>query len=209
MVEGTKRHLWVAGTLGHEGHYIIKPFKTDKFNSIFQKYYITCKEVVTASKFLTMFQVDNHHLAQAVKWLTEKQGHPALYSGQMFQLESMVNRQDSISQTPTGSGKSYAGLCLPDILLFLRNQLGYVTISDQPRVLYIVPLVAIMESLEEQLVKLDISYQFLRAGTTSFVNDKVKVVIISPEKLTEKETLASVTNLDWSAIVLDEGRFQL
>ena len=70
--------------------------------------------------------------------------------------------------------------------------------------LYIVPLVAIMESLEEQLVDLDVSYQFLRAGTTSIINDKVKVVAISPEKLTDKDTLASVTCLKWSAIILDE-----
>ena len=151
-----------------------------------------------------MHKVEEHHLTQAVAWLTKTQGHPDLYPGQMFQLQCMVNKENSISQTPTGSGKSYAGLCLPDILLLLRNKLGYLEITDQPRVLYIVPLVAIMESLEEQLVSLDISYQLLRAGKTSFVNDKVKVVVISPEKLTEKETLASVTNLDWSAIILDE-----
>ena len=151
-----------------------------------------------------MSNVERKHLVQAVTLLTERQGHPPLSSGQMFQLECMVNKENSLSQMPTGSGKTYAGICLPDILIILKTKLGYMDISDQPRVLYIVPLVAIMESLEEQLVDLDVSYQFLRAGTTSIVNDKVKVVAISPEKLTDNETLASVVCLEWSAIVLDE-----
>ena len=151
-----------------------------------------------------MRKVETNHLIQVVTFLTNKQGHPPLNSGQIFQLECMVNKENSLSQLPTGYGKTYAGICLPDILLLLKQRFGYKEISEKPRVLYIVPLVAIMESLEEQLVNLDISYQFLKAGTTNIVNDQVKVVVISPEKITDKETLAMVTSLQWEAIVLDE-----
>ena len=151
-----------------------------------------------------MPEVKEDDLTQAVAWLTSRQDHPNLSPGQMFQLKCMVNKVNSVSQTPTGSGKTYAGICLPDILNILRNKLGYEELSEHHRVLYIVPLVSIMESLEEQLINLDISYQFLRAGTTNIINDKIKVVAISPEKLVEKETLAAVTNLKWAAIILDE-----
>ena len=118
--------------------------------------------------------------------------------------ESMINKQNSLSQLPTGYGKTYAGICLPDILLILKEKFGYLEVSDQPRVLYIVPLLAIIESLEEQLVKLNVSYQFFRSGTTSIINDKVKIVAISPEKITVKETLAMIVSLKWEAIILDE-----
>ena len=143
-------------------------------------------------------------LSQAATLLTDKQGHPPLSSAQMFQFWCMVNKEDSLSQMPTGSGKTYAGICLPDLLLILRAQFGYTDIAEEPRVLYIVPLLAIMETLEEQLVQLDITYQFLREGTTNIVNDQVKVVAISPKKLTSREILSSVTALDWSAVILDE-----
>ena len=61
-----------------------------------------------------------------------------------------------------------------------------------------------MTSLEEQLIKLDITYQFLKAGTTNILNDKVKVVVISPEKLTATDTMEMITSLEWEAIILDE-----
>ena len=134
-------------------------------------------------------KVERADLIQAATLLTGKQGHPTLSSGQIFQLLSMVNKENSLSQMPCGSGKTYAGICLPDILMILKHRLGYKDISDHPRVLYIIPLVAIMESLEEMLIKLDITYQFLTSGTTSIINDKVKVVAVSPEKLINKATL--------------------
>ena len=151
-----------------------------------------------------MKKFDLNHIVAAASLLTDEQSHPPLNSGQLFQLESMINKQNSLCQLPTGYGKTYAGICLPDILLILKEKFGYLEVSDQPRVLYIVPLLAIMVSLEEQLVKLNISYQFLRSGTTNIVNDKVKVVAISPEKITVKETLAIIVSLKWEAIILDE-----
>ena len=151
-----------------------------------------------------MRNVEPNHLNQAVKLLTEKQNHPELNPGQIFQLQCMVNQENSISQLPTGYGKTYAGICLPDILLMLRDKFGYSDISDRPRVLIIVPLVAIMTSLEEQLIKLDITYQFLKAGTTNILNDKVKVVAISPEKLTASDTMGMILSLKWEAVILDE-----
>ena len=96
-----------------------------------------------------MTEVDVNDVIQAATLLTKKQGHPPLSSGQIFQINCMINKTDSLSQMPTGSGKTYAGICLPDILKILKNQLGYTDFPDQPRVLYIVPLVAIMESLQE------------------------------------------------------------
>ena len=151
-----------------------------------------------------MRTIEPNHVNQAAKLLTEKQNHPELNPGQIFQLQCMVNKENSISQLPTGYGKTYAGICLPDILLMLRDKFGYSDISDRPRVLIIVPLVAIMTSLEEQLIKLDITYQFLKAGTTNILNDKVKVVAISPEKLTASDTMGMILSLKWEAVILDE-----
>ena len=71
-----------------------------------------------------MRNVNLDHLFQAAKILTEKQGHPQLNSGQLFQLLCMVNKENSLCQHPTGSGKTYAGICLPDILLTLRDTFG-------------------------------------------------------------------------------------
>jgi hypothetical protein len=57
-----------------------------------------------------MPEVKEDDLTQAVAWLTSSQGHPKLSPGQMFQLKCMVNKVNSVSQTPTGSGKTYAGI---------------------------------------------------------------------------------------------------
>ena len=66
-----------------------------------------------------MRNVEPNHVIEAAKLLTEKQDHPELNSGQIFQLQCMVNKENSISQLPTGYGKTYAGISLPDILLML------------------------------------------------------------------------------------------
>ena len=53
-------------------------------------------------------------------------------------------------------------------------------------------------------MKLNIPYQFMTAGTGSEVNPNAKVVVVSPEKLMDKQTMNSIKSLEWSAISLDE-----
>ena len=110
------------------------------------------------------------------------------------------------------SGKTYPSLVLPEILDIMRERFHH-NIPKETRVLLIVPLVNIFYSLEVDLIKFDIPYQFLTAGAGSIVNPSAKVVVTSPEKLLEKSTLRSIKSLGWSAICLDEphlalGKFQ-
>ena len=108
-----------------------------------------------------------------------------------------------MNQLPCGQGKTYPSICLPQILDLLRDRFHH-KFPSQTRVLLIVPLVNIFYSLEVDLIKLDIPYQFMTAGTGSDINPHAKVVVISPEKLMEKLTMKSIISLEWSAISLDE-----
>jgi hypothetical protein len=45
---------------------------------------------------------------------------------------------------------------------------------------------------------LNIPYQFMTAGTGSEVNPNAKVVVVSPEKLMNKQTMNSIKSLEWS-----------
>ena len=121
-------------------------------------------------------------LKSAIEILTHSQGHPPLYDHQFKTLEHLVCGINSVNQLPCGQGKTYPSICLPQILDLLRDRFHH-KFPSQTRVLLIVPLVNIFYSLEVDLIKLDIPYQFMTAGTGSDINPHAKVVVISPEKL--------------------------
>ena len=138
----------------------------------------------------------------------EARGHPSFHPHQVQTLKHLVGGQNCLNQLPCGSGKTYPGISLPSILDILRDEFHH-NISSETRCLLIVPLINIFYSLEVDLVKLDIPYQFLTAGSSCFIDPAVKVVVLSPEKLLEKSTLKSITSLSWSAVILDEPHLAL
>jgi hypothetical protein len=141
-------------------------------------------------------------LKSAIKILTDSQGHPTQYDHQVRTLEYLVCGINSLNQLPCGQGKTYPAICLPQILDLLQDRFLH-KYPLQTRVLLIVPLVNIFYSLEVDLIKLDIPYQFMTSGTDSDINPQAKVVVISPEKLMDKLTMKSIKSLEWSAISLD------
>ena len=147
-------------------------------------------------------------LRKAVDILVASQFHPRLHPHQVKMLEFMIKGQNSISQLPCGAVKTYPAICLPHVLDILRGTFKY-NFSSETRVLLIVPLVSIFYSLEIDLLKFNISYQLMTAGTGSQVNAAAKVVVISPEKLMDKATLKSIKSFSWSAISLDEPHLAL
>ena len=147
-------------------------------------------------------------LKKAVNVLTSAQGHPSLHFHQVKMLEFLVTGQNALHQLPCGAGKTYPAICLPNLLDILRTKYGH-PFPTETRVLLIVPLVNIFYSLEGDLVRLNISYQLMTAGTGCQVNPQAKVVVISPEKMLEKSTMKSIKSLTWSAISLDEPHLAL
>ena len=119
-------------------------------------------------------------------------------------IECMVMGLNSAHQIPTGSGKTYPSVCLPDILTILRDDFGHESIPSETRVLVIVPLINIFHSLSSQMKSLHISHQLIEAGSSTEIDRNVKVVAISPEKLLDQFVMKSILKLQWSAIVVDE-----
>ena len=104
------------------------------------------------------------------------EGHPSFHPHQVQTLEYLVGRLNVVNQLPCGAGKTYPGISLPRILDILRDDFQHI-IPKETRVLLIVPLVNIFYSLEVDLIKLDIPYQFLTAGTGSSVDICAKVIV--------------------------------
>ena len=91
----------------------------------------------------------------------------------------------------------------------LRERYEHREISDHNRVLYIVPLVAIIISLKVELVKFGISFEVLDSDHSGVIKTETEVVIVTPEKLINKDTLKVISGLAWKAIVIDEPHYIL
>ena len=100
---------------------------------------------------------------------------PPLKEHQIRTIVSLAQRQNQVNQLPTGAGKTLPIVILPYILDGLRNHYQY-DISEETRVLYIVPLVNIYQTLVLEMERLDIPFQVMSAGGDSNIDSKAKVV---------------------------------
>ena len=143
-------------------------------------------------------------LPRAIDILTHRQGFPNLSDSQVKTFEFMVKGLNSINQLPTGSGKSYAPLCFPQILEILRDEFNHVHLSStNQRTLYVIPLVNLFESLEYEMMKLNIPFQFLNTDSVT-IDEKAKVIVLTPEKLLNPRVMANIMKLEWSLVSFDE-----
>ena len=143
-------------------------------------------------------------LPEAVEILRRSQDFPSLALSQLKMIEFMVRQQNSANQLPTGVGKTYGPICLPSILDLLRDSFGHDIIPKETRTLYVVPLINIFDSLSSQMDKLNISYQIIEAGSSNEIDENVKVVCISPEKLLNPLVMKNILKLSWSIVSVDE-----
>ena len=128
---------------------------------------------------------------------------------QFNQLECIISGQNSLHQLHTGSGKTWAAISAPEFLDILRDSYGHQGIPSETRVLYIVPLLSIIKTLECELSKFGIKYDILDSDHDSLIIIDAKVVLVTPEKLMIKGTLENICKLSWSALVIDEPQYML
>ena len=150
-----------------------------------------------------MNKISKSEIHAATEIIRLRQNHPPLSEWQLNTVEMLVNQNNSVSQLPTGSGKTWPVISLPSILDVLRDNLKQ-EVPEVTRVLYIVPLVNIFHSLSSEMEALEIPHQILSCGGGSKVDDCAKVVCVSPEKLLEKSVMSSILQLSWSAVSIDE-----
>ena len=93
------------------------------------------------------------------------------------------------------------------MLDILRDKFQHDQIPAYNRVLYIVPLTAIVSTLKLELEKFKVDYEVLDADHKGALKKEAKVTIVTPEKLVNKLTLKNITELSWSAVVLDEPHY--
>ena len=141
-------------------------------------------------------------LMKAVSIALEKQKLVKVSKEQFNQLKCIVERKNSLTQAPTGSGKTWAAISAPGILDILREQFNHTNIPSETRVLYIVPLIAIIASLELELSKYGVSYEVLNSDHTGSIDPNSKVIIVTPEKLMSRCTMSDICQLTWSALVM-------
>ena len=140
---------------------------------------------------------------EAIRNVVDDLKLPPLKEPQIFTILKLVQKQNVINQLPTGTGKTMPILILPHVMDVLRDQYQY-EMSKETRVLYIVPLVNIYQTLVLEMERLNIHYQVMSAGSNSDVDVKAKVVFISPERLVNKSVMNSILELSWSCISIDE-----
>ena len=97
----------------------------------------------------------------------------------------------------------------PDVLGVLREKFHHKQIPEMNRVLYIVPLVAIMSTMKTELTKFGISFDVVDSEHKGAIKSDSKVVILTPEKLVNKDILKQISGLSWSAFVIDELQYML
>ena len=147
-------------------------------------------------------------VVDAIEILRSEQGHPKLTEFQVKAVLNLARSTNSINQIPTGGGKTWPVVCFPRILDILRDNFNH-DIPKETRVLYVVPLVNIYQSLSKEMDKLNIPFQVMSMGSSAVVNQSVKVLFISPERLQNKSVLKSILQLKWSCVSIDEPQLAL
>ena len=129
-----------------------------------------------------------------------EQGHPPLKDYQEFTVVHMIQLKNCLNQLPTGYGKTWPVVSLPLVIDTLKVKFGYHFHNAESRVLYIVPLVNIYQSLALEMEKLNIPYQVMSVGSACQISKTAKVVFISPERLLNKDVMKSILDLLMSPI---------
>ena len=148
-------------------------------------------------------------LKKAVEIMLKRQNLVRVSSEQFHQLQCIVECKNSLTQAPTGSGKTWAAISAQEVLDLLRDQLNHTNIPPQTRVLYIAPPIAIIKTLERELSKFEIKYEILDADHRRQIDLGSKVIIVTPEKLMNTATMLNICKLSWSALVIDEPQYIL
>ena len=152
--------------------------------------------------------VDKADVLMSVEMLRNRQNHPQISEFQINIVLALAEKKNSLNQVPTGSGKTWPVVCFPQILDILRDTFKY-NLPLETRVLYVVPLVAIVHSLQKEMKALHIPYQIMGAGGSSTVNNEAKVIVLSPERLQSKSVMSSILSLPWSCVSIDEPHLAL
>ncbi len=127
-------------------------------------------------------------------------GVPQLFDFQKLALSAVLSRKDSFLVVPTGGGKSFCYI-LPSLVL-------------PGLVLVVSPLIALMRDQQRQLVELEIpclTYDSLlssdekRAAREKILNQRIKVLYVSPERLAVEGFRDLLRGLDISLVAIDEA----
>ena len=145
----------------------------------------------------------------AIEMVRCEQGHPPLKDYQVSTVVHLIQLKNCLNQLPTGYGKTWPVVSLPLVIDTLTVKFGYHFHNAESRVLYIVPLVNIYQSLALEMEKLNIPYQVMSVGSTSQIRSDAKVIFISPERLLNKHVMKSILDLQWSCISVDEPHLAL
>ena len=146
---------------------------------------------------------------EAIEMVRCEQGHPPLKDYQESTVVHLIQLKNCLNQLPTGYGKTWPVVSLPLVIDTLKVKFGYHFHNAESRVLYIVPLVNIYQSLALEMEKLNIPYQVMSVGSTSQIRSDAKVIFISPERLLNKHVMKSILDLQWSCISVDEPHLAL
>ena len=148
-------------------------------------------------------------ICEAIDTVRRDQGHPPLKEYQVSTVIHLINQRNCLNQLPTGYGKTWPVVSLPSVLDTLRTKYSYDFIPINCRVLYIVPLINIYQSLAFEMENLKIPYQVMSVGSACQISKTAKVVFISPERLLNKDVMKSILDLNWSCISVDEPHLAL
>ena len=131
-------------------------------------------------------------ICEAIDTVRRDQGHPPLKEYQVSTVIHLINQRNCLNQLPTGYGKTWPVVSLPSVLDTLRTKYSYDFIPINCRVLYIVPLINIYQSLAFEMENLKIPYQVMSVGSACQISKTAKVVFISPERLLNKYVMKSI-----------------
>ena len=159
---------------------------------------------MASSILATEFSQD---VVKAIEMVRISQKHPIVSEFQINVIKTLAGGKNSINQLPTGEGKTWPVVCFPLVIDILREKFSY-SLPVETRVLYVIPLVNIYHSVSIEMDKLKIPYQVMKAGSEDKIDQSVKVVFISPERLQNKAVMRSILQLEWSCVSIDEPHLE-
>lgn len=127
-------------------------------------------------------------------------GYESFRSGQEEIIERLIKRKPALVLMPTGSGKS---LCYQVPALMFEG--GTIVVS---------PLIALMQDQVDALRRKNIPAGFINSTLSKderekrldeFINGKIKLLYVTPERFRKKEFTANLKKIDISLFAVDEA----